>query len=439
MTSKNNKLNLNQAAKAIVLAAFAALCSLPANAQDSSSVLFMNCELYTAGQKNYPEGALGIRNGKIEYAGRAVAAPKTGYDKVIDLKGKHVYPALIASNTTLGLTEIFAVRATNDYRESGSMNPNARAVSAYNAESEIAATVRANGVLFAQICPRGGVLSGTSSAMVLDGLNWEDAAYHTDEGLHLNWPRMYQPAGDEDDPEAYKANEDYIENLREIRDFFEKARAYSKRDIPLERDLRLEALREVFSGEKRLYVHTDFIKEIREVTLFKNDFDLPKVTLVGGYDAWMAADLLRENKVSVMVKRVNSLPRFAEDAVDAAFTLPAKLAAAGVDFCFQMAGSMEAMQNRNIAFNAGSAIGYGLDRDEALKALTIKPAEILGIDHRTGSLQPGKEANFIITSGDLFDMRSSTVEEMYYQGRSLELETKQKRLYEKFSGKTDKP
>lgn len=439
MILKNSKLRLVLTAFTATLLTVALLCSPSVTAQDSTSVLFINCALYTAGQKNFPEGALGIRNGEITYAGRAAAAPNQGYERVVDLKGKHIYPALIAANTTLGLTEIFAVRATNDYRESGNMNPNVRALPAYNAESDITATVRANGVLFAQICPRGGVLSGTSSAVVLDGLNWEDAAYHTDEGLHMNWPRMYQPAGDDDDPEAYKANEHYIKNLREIREFFEKARAYAELEIPLEHDLRLEALRGIFTGEKRLYIHADFIKEIREITLFKNDFNLPKVTLVGGYDAWMAADLLRENNVSVMVRRVNSLPRFAEDPIDASFVLPAQLAAAEVDFCFQMAGSMEAMQNRNIAFNAGTAIGYGLDKDVALKALTLKPAEILGIDGQTGSLEQGKEANFIVTTGDLFDIRSSKVEEMYFRGRPINLETKQEQLYRKFSTTGPKP
>lgn len=424
---KNNKALLP------LMIAITALASVSAVGQDSAAVLFTNCILHTGTGTTYSEGAIGMKNGKITYAGRAVAAPKTGFTKTTDLKGKHVYPGLIAMNTTLGLTEIFAVRATNDYKEAGRMNPNVRALSAYNAESEITATVKANGVLFAQICPRGGVMSGTSSVVVLEGNNWEDAAYRADEGIHLNWPRMYKYSGDEEDPEAYIPDEDYGKNMQELRTFFEKAKAYAKRSFPLERDLRFEALRGVFEGEKRLYVHADFIKALREITLFKKDFEIEKLTVAGGEDAWMAADLLRENGVSVIVKRVNSLPRFAEDDIDGSFTLPAKLAAAGVDFCFQTGGSMEPMQNRNIAFNAGTAVGYGLDREAAIKALTLTPAEVLGIDSRTGSLEPGKEANFIITSGDLLDMRQSHVEAMYFRGQSLPLKTRQEELFEKYT------
>lgn len=412
-----------------------ALSPLYSFAQTSSSVLLKGCVVHTGAGTVYEEGAVGFTDGVIDYVGRAVAAPKSGYGEVIDCLGRHVYPALIATNTTLGLTEIMAVRATNDYRETGSLNPNVRAISAYNAESDVVATTLSNGILFAQICPEGGVLSGTSSVVALSGWNWEDAAYHTDEGIHLNWPAMYKYTGEKKDPKAYVANDDYPEKLRQIRTFFEEAKAYAQRDIPIERDLRMESMRGIFTGEKRLYVHAEFIKEIREITLFKKDFDIKKVSLVGGYDSWMAAALLRESDISVLVRRVNSLPRLAEDPIDGPYILPAQLAEAKVDFCLQMSGRMEPMHNRNLPFSAGTAVGYGLDKEAALKAITLDAARILGIDDRTGSLEVGKEANLFISKGDVLEIKESKVEAMYYRGNILDLENRQDRLYQKYRKK----
>lgn len=415
------------------------LCYTVCCAQKADGVLLKGCVVHTGTGTVYEEGAVGFRDGRIDYVGRSVAAPKTGYEEVVDCLGRHVYPALIATNTTLGLTEIMAVRATNDFRETGSMNPNVRAISAYNAESDVVATTLSNGILFAQICPEGGVLSGTSSVVALTGWNWEDAAYHTDEGIHLNWPSIYKYTGEEKDPKAYVANDDYPEKLRKIKLFFDEARAYAQREIPIERDLRMESMRGIFSGDKRLYIHSEFIKEIREITLFKKDFDLEKVSIVGGYDSWMAADLLRENNISVLVRRVNSLPRLAEDPVDGPYNLPAQLAQAKVDFCLQMSGRMEPMHNRNLPFNAGTAVGYGLDKEAALKAITLDAARILGIADRTGSLEVGKEANILISKGEIFEIKESQVVELYYLGEALDLENIQDRLYQKYRKKLLEP
>ncbi len=405
-------------------------------ANDADAVLYTNCVLHTAAGEAFEQGALGVINGTIHYAGRAIAAPKQGYDRVVDLQGKHVYPALISTNTTLGINEISAVRATRDFAETGRMNPNVRAISAYNAESDVAATVLSNGILFAQVTPQGGTLSGTSSVVVLQGWNWEDAAYRTDEGLHLHWPRMYKHTGHEAaDPVSFIPNDKYPQQQRDIVEFFQMAQAYANRKSPLEYDLRYEALRGIFTGDKRLYVHADFIKEIREACQFKQDFGIQKMSIVGGYDSWMASDLLRENNISVLVRRVNSLPRFAEDPIDAPYGLAAKLAEAGVEFCFEMSGDMETMQNRNLSFNVGTAIAHGLSKGKALEALTVVPARILGIEEHTGSLVPGKEANFIIVQGDVFDMRKALVEAVYFRGNSLNIDNRQEQLYRKFAEK----
>jgi len=413
---------------------------LSLSAQDeSSSFLITGVLLHTAAGAPIENGAVGVRDGLITFAGKATNASRADYSEVIDRTGMHLYPGLIATNTTLGLTEIFAVRATDDYREAGKMNPNVRALIAYNADSDISQTVLANGILFAQICPRGGVISGTSSVVKLSGWNWEDAAYHVDEGMHMSWPHMFKRKGDRDDPQGYETDEQYEENLREIRQFFEKAKAYSRRAEPLERDLKLESMRGVFNGEKRLYVNAEFIKEIREAVAFKREMGIAKLTIVGGYDSWMAADLLRENEVSVMIRRVNSMPRFAEDAIDAPFLLPARLDAAKVSFCFEMDGDMETMQNRNLPFNIGTAMGYGLSAEAALKGATINAARILGIDHLTGSIEIGKQANFVISEGDIFDMRTSVIRDAFLLGKPQNLKTHQDELYEKYLGKYGLP
>jgi imidazolonepropionase-like amidohydrolase len=405
------------------------ICHSSWSQSTSPPTLYLNAVVHTAAGEIFEEGALGVRNGKIDYVGRAVAAPKTGYDSIIDLRGKQVYPALISTNTTLGINEIDALRATNDFQEAGRMNPNVRAISAYNAESEVVATTLSNGILFAQVVPQGGVLSGTSSVVALSGWNWEDAAYHTDEGTHLHWPKMYKYKGHhKSDPEAYVANDMYEKELEEINQLFEQAQAYAKRSVPMERDLRLESMRGLFDGSKRLYVHADFIKELREISHFKKDFQLEKLSIVGGYDSWMALDLLREANISVLLRRVNSLPRFAEDPIDGPYRLPAKLAAAKVLYCIEMGGGMETSQNRNLPFNAGTAVGYGLSKEDALKAVTINAAKILGIDSLTGSLEVGKEANFVVSSGDIFEIKQSKVEAVYFRGEALDLENRQDML-----------
>jgi len=403
------------------------------HAQNSpKSIIFTGGTIYTAAERTIENGAIGIKGDSISYVGLANESIEKEYERVVEIEGKHVYPGLIAMNTTLGLTEIFSVRATRDYREVGDMNPNVRSIIAYNAESDITSTVLENGVLFAQICPRGGTISGTSSVVKLKGWNWEDAVYQMDEGISMKWPSMFKRKGEKEDPREYREDENYTNEMIALRDFFAEAQAYSKSKYPEKRDLRLEAMRGIFDGTKRLYVEANFIKEIREVIAFKRKLNLQKVTIVGGYEASLVSNLLAENNMSVLVQRVLSLPRMAEDHIDASFLLPSQLAKSDVLFAFQMDGDMEPIQNRNITYAAGVAIANGLDPQEALKALTIYPARICGIDERTGSLEVGKKANFIITKGDLFDIRTGKVLSRYLEGKLIQTENRQNDLYEKY-------
>jgi imidazolonepropionase-like amidohydrolase len=413
-----------------ILLATALLGFITHNAAAQQSMLITGATVHTAAGRIIDDGAVGVREGRIDYVGSAVNAP-SGYDTVLTRAGMRLYPGLIAPNTTLGLNEIFSVRATRDYSEAGSMNPNVRALIAYNAESDITATVLANGVVLAQICPRGGTISGTSSVVQLHALNWEEAAYHPDEGIHMGWPAMFKAKSDEeDDPQGFSFDPTYNERRAELYQFFTAAKAY-KPNGPV-RDLKMEALTGIFSGDKTLYVRCDFIKEIREVVQFKRELGIPNLCIVGGYDSWMAAELLRENNISVLVRRINSLPRFAEDPIDDPYVLPARLSKAQVRFAFQMDGDMETMQNRNLAFNAGTAMGYGLSEEEALRACTLYPATILGIADRTGSIEKGKDANLILTRGDLFEIRYGGVVEIYIMGQRVIPENRQDMLYQKY-------
>lgn len=415
---------------AATLIALGASAQSPGTLESGRSLLITGVTVYTAVGPPIKDGAVGIKADTIAFVGLASQVDRGAYARVIERPGHHVYPAMIAANTTLGLTEIFAVRATRDFNEVGDYNPNVRALSAYNAESDVVATVLTNGVALAQICPRGGTISGTSSVVKLKGHNWTDASYRADEGVHVKWPQFYKmKKGEKDKPDHYAVNPKYGDETRELRKFLTEARAYGQRVYPIERDLKLEALKGVFSGEKRLYVHADLVKEIREAISLKRELEIPKMTIVGGADAYKVGDLLRENDISVLLRRVNSLPRFPEDPIDAPYTAAKKLAAAGVVFALQMEGDMETMQNRNLAFSAGTAIGYGLSPQDALKAVTINPATILGIDGRTGSIEPGKEANLILTHGDMFDIRTGKVVEMYLLGRPTDLSNRQTDLY----------
>lgn len=403
------------------------------NVLSQNSVLITGVRIHTGTGKVIEDGALGIKQDTIAFVGPRLNAKTAEYGEVQHYDGHELYPGLIAMNTSLGLTEIYAVRATRDYREVGKFKPNVRSIIAYNAESNIVETVLANGVLFAQIAPQGGRIRGSSSAVKLSAWNWEDAAYAMDEGIYLDWPSMFK--NDKKNRHLIVANEKYSEHYGELKSYFIEAQAYAKRSNPLDVNLKLEAMRGLFDGSKRLYISADYIKEIREVIGFKRLFDLDKVTIVGGRDAWMATDLLKENDISVVVKRVNSLPRYSQDPIDEAYSLPAKLSEGGVEFCFSMMGQMETSENRNLPFNIGTAIAYGVPYEAAVKAATLTPAKLLGIDDRTGSIEVGKEANFVISKGDLFDMRLSQIEALYIQGLSVKKETRQEALYIKYKTK----
>jgi imidazolonepropionase-like amidohydrolase len=403
------------------------------------SLLIRNATAHIGNDSVIQRSAIGIRGGKIvEVLDLSKNQQPGNYEMEIDAAEKHVYPGIIAPNSTLGLTEIEAVRATNDFRETGTTLPNVRSLIAYNTDSKIIPTVRANGILLAQITPRGGLVSGTSSIVMLDGWNWEDAAYKIDDGIHINWPQMQSRRYTDDDNTTlgpYEKNKEYVKQTEALRKLFADAKAYSESPENTESNLRFEAMKGLFSGTQTLFIHSNYVKEITEAVNFAKQNKITKVAIVGGKESWMITDLLKENNVAVMISRVHDLPDRTEDDVDQPYKLPSLLQKAGILFCLNNEGDMEAMGARNLPFLAGTAAAYGLTKEQALRSITLNTAKILGIDKTAGSLEAGKDATLFISTGDALDMKSNNVEQAFVKGKSIDLNNDQKMLYEKYRTK----
>lgn len=372
--------------------------------------------------------------GRIAAIGEAL--PADGDPEVIDLQGRHVYPGLIAPVVSLGLQEIEAVRSTNDAGEVGPLNPNARAIVAYNTDSRVTPTLRSNGILLAQVTPDGGLLKGQSSVVQLDAWSWEDAAYKLDDAMHVDWPSqqiMSYPGA----PAREEQERRIRERMAMLDNIIDEGRAYAEAKasaLPPKIDLRLEALLPVLRRDRPVFISAESEKDIRSALEFCQRQNL-RMVLVGGSDAWLHIDLLRKLQVPVVLRKPHSLPRQEDDPVALPFETARILHRAGVLTCL----SMDSYWNyRNLPFQAGQAAAFGLDKEEALQLVTLNTARILGIDARTGSLAVGKDANIVVSTGDLLDMRTSHVELAFIQGRKIDLGNKQKDLNAKYLEKYGK-
>lgn len=405
---------------------------VPAPAQ-KQAILIMGATAHLGDGKVIANSAIGFENGKLTLVADAttIRLDRSKYGKIFDAAGKHVYPGFIAPDSRLGLVEIEAARPTQDFAEVGAMNPNTRSIVAYNTDSEVTPTVRSNGVLMAQVTPAGGTLSGSSSVVQLDAWNWEDATYRPDDGHHLNWPALRSFGGFESGNPEMRRNEQYDKDVQAMRRFFEEARAYARAAAPQVKNLKFEAMRGLWDKKQNLYVHTDNAKTIQEAVLFAESFGL-RVVLVGGADAWLVADFLKTHGVPVILGRTQSLPARDDDDVDQPFKTPAQLHEKGVLFAFSETG---AWRQRNLAFQAGQAVGFGLPKEAALSALTLNTAKILQIDQQCGSLEAGKDATLFISEGDALDMRTCIVTAAFIQGREISLDNKQKQLNRRFEEK----
>lgn len=376
--------------------------------------------------------------GKITAVGTEVAVP-AGAEQ-IDVTGKHVYPGLIDADTGLGLIEIPSVRATRDAAETGEINPNARAQVAINPDSELIPVARANGVLSVLSVPVGGLLTGTSALVNLDGWTWEEMTVQAPVGLHINWPRFVQP--------TYRRSffipppqEDAKEALEKIEQAFDDARAYLQARQAADGrpadgagppyDARWEAMRPVLDGRVPMIARADEWQQIESAVAFAVKQKL-KLVILGGYDAPRCAASLKAHGVPVIVAGVHRLPQRPGDAFDAAFTVSAQLHQAGIKFCISSSGEAQAV--RNLPYHAATAAAYGLPTEEALRAVTLSAAEVLGAGERLGSLEAGKDATLLVTTGDPLET-ATQIEAAYVQGRAVDLNNRHKRLWEKYKEK----
>ena len=409
----------------------------PASPQ-KKSVLFSGLIIHTGTGKVINNGLIGFKNGKISLVadGSTVRLEGNAYDTVITLSNAHAYPGFIAPNSTLGLTEVESVRATNDFSETGTMNPHIRSQIAFNCESKIIPTARTNGVLLVQPTPRNGMISGTSCVMALDGWNWEDALVKADDGVHLNFPVLVQTAGWWAEPAAAAPNGKYETQMLELKRFFQEALSYCLDPNPTkEKNLRFEAMRNVFQGKSNLYIHVNFAKDILAALSFIKEQEIKRPVLVGAEDSYKVTALIKTMNVPVMLPRVHSLPVNEQDPVDLPYKLPYFLNNAGILFCLQNAGDMEVQNTRNLPFQAGTARAYGLTTEEAIAAISLSTAKILGIDNEFGSVEVGKSATFFISEGDALDMKSNKVIFAFIDGKRLDLINSQWEQYIKYCNK----
>ena len=376
-----------------------------------------------------------VNNGKIVRVGTDIPVSQNNA-KLIDAKGKQVYPGLILPSCDLGLKEIAnGVRGSNDYYELGDYNPSVRSIVAYNTDSKITGTLRANGILLASITPEGGVISGSSSVVQLDAWNWEDAAYKMDGGIHLNLPSFLpRPTGRRafffpGAPQPADPVKQALDKVDEIKTFFREAKAYEQETTHKQTNLKLEAVKGLFNKTQKLFVHGDQVKQMLVAIDFVKEFGFD-VVIVGGSESYQIANLLKQNNIAVILGSEHELPSMEDDDIDQPFKTPAALQKAGV--LFALNDAFTEARYRNISFNAGTAATYGLSKEQALQAITLNTAKILGIDDRTGSLEAGKDANIVVCDGDILDMKSSNVSYAIIQGRNVSLDNKQKQLYERY-------
>lgn len=375
-------------------------------------------------------------DGKITNIGNAETIKvNTSGMEVINAKGKHIYPGFIVSNGTLGLVEVDAVKASNDLFEMGTFNPHIRSLIAYNSESKVVESMRPNGVLLGQVVPRGGRIAGTSSIVQYDAWNWEDAAIKTDDGVHINWPSSFTRGRwwlDEDP--ALKPNKDYDKQVKELETYFNEAKSHNA-GTKVKRHLPFEALAGLFNNSKHLYINVNDQKSITDAVNFSKSQGISKITLIGAYEADKVTDFLKQNNVSVFLRRVHTRPDNEDDDYDLPFKLAKKLIDAGILVSLEPSGQMERMNSRNLPFYAGTTVAHGLTKEQALQLITQNPAKIMGIDNMYGTLEAGKSATLFISNGDALDMRTNIVTAAFIDGRKLSLETHQTKLYKRYSEK----
>ncbi|MEX0890744.1 MAG: amidohydrolase family protein [Gemmatimonadota bacterium] len=402
---------------AVLAAAPAVEAQVPAPPQ-ARPVALVGATIHTVSDGVIENGTIVFANGRITAVGTNVTIPP-GAEQV-DATGKHIYPGLVDAYSAMGLEEIGSVDVTSDANELGDFNPNVRAEVAVNPESRHIGTARSHGVLVAVTTPGGGRVSGMSAALSLDGWTWEEMTLQSGTAMNVNWP-------------STRNQEGYAEGIRELRDMFATARAY--RDARAagghDTDLRWEAMVPVVDGDMPVVVSASGVREIQDAIAWSEDENI-RLIIRGASDADYIADQLAEKQIPLLLTSTMGGPERMWEGYDANYSLAARLHEKGVRFA--ITGGSSAAYNHRLPYEAGVAVAFGLSEEEALKAVTLSPAQFLGIADRVGSLEVGKDATLLITNGNPLDYLAS-VEQAYIEGRAIDMNDIHKQLFEKYMEK----
>jgi imidazolonepropionase-like amidohydrolase len=401
-------------------------------------VMIVGGTIHTGTGAVIENGTVVFIRGKITAVAKSsdIKVDKAGYE-VIDVTGKQVYPGLIFPNTSLGLIEIGSgVEVASDDREIGDLNPNVRAIAAYNTDSQVIPVIRSNGILIAQIVPTGTLLPGTSSVVQLDAWNWKDAAYKIDNGIQMGWPRKSSGGGRRGGGEfgmfASGGAATYDKNVELLEKIFSDAVAYAAIEKPQDVNLRLESLKGLFTGTKILFISASEPKGIIAAISFGKRYGVKRMVLTGADEsAWAVRDFLKENNIPVLLADPLSVPKYDYSDTRLPFKLASMFTKEGI-----LVGLTYSKQSfGNLPFAAGETVAYGLTKEEALQTVTLNSAKILGIDDITGSIETGKDANIVVSTGDILDMATNNIEYAFITGRNINLDNKHKQLYRRFQAK----
>lgn len=423
------KVSLCAAFTALAFAQQAVANDMVPGAVQQAPILLTGLTVHTVTNGEQLDTDVLIEQGKIAAIGKDLQAPAGA--TVLALDGKHLYPGLIALANQLGLIEIEAVRATDDSVEVTQTNADLQAKVAYNADSEVIPTVRSNGFAYSLVYPSGDMLMGQSSLMQLDAWNYQDAVVADGTALHVRWPNA-DTIGSRWNPkpadEVRKAN---AKNLAQLQQYFKDAKAYydaAAAGLNSGIDARWQAMIPLFKGEMPLFVHADDARQMHQAMLLAKQYNL-SLTIVGGRDSWRIADELAAQHVSVIYTAPYGLPTRGDEDYHQAYSTPAVLQQAGVNFALSLDGYWD---TRNLVFAAGQAIGYGLTPEQALRSVTINAAQIAGVADKIGSIEVGKAASLVVSDGDIFDYLTHKVSYLWIDGRAVDLNNRHKQLHEKY-------
>jgi imidazolonepropionase-like amidohydrolase len=425
--------------------ATAVCCFAPA--MRAQTLLLKNATVHPVSGPALSPGDVLIENGKVSQVGHLDVKA----DKVIDLTGQHLYPGLFALNTSLGLIEIESIRATRDAEEAGQFVPEVQSWMAVNPDSELLPVARANGVAFFEPTPEGGMVAGQSGLMVMDGWTTEEMVFKKSAALHIYWPSMeisggsgrrgggggFRRRGAAGSPEEQAKERE--RKVKELADYFDDAQAYAKaRDASITNaaqnfglNPQWEAMLPYVRGERPIIVHADELRQIKSALQWA-ETNHYKIVIAGGRDAWKVPDMLAKQSVPVIYSAIYTLPASDTEPYDVHFKAPELLRQSGVKVAMSMQGETgDAEFIRNLPYAASQAVAFGLPPDEALKAMTLYPAQIIGVDDRLGAIEPGKDATLFACSGDILDLRAN-VSRLWIGGHEVSLESRHTRLYDKY-------